>query len=115
MEARQSRAEKISSKRQWRRSRMCSGFVYIRKDEWRLASSIGGARRQRLLGGIPFEEIIDSIARQARIVFHKRSRSKGRTDFYRVEMILELDFQTVDLFHNSSSGYRGQYYDQINT
>jgi hypothetical protein len=92
---------------------MCSGFVYIRKNEWGLASSIGGARRQRLLGGIPFEEIIDSIARQARIVFHKRSRSKRRTGFYRVEMIMELDFQTVDLFHNSSCGYRAQYYGQM--
>jgi hypothetical protein len=94
---------------------MGSGFVCVPKDEWRLAPSIGGARRQRLLGGTPFEEIIDSIARRARIVFHKRSRSKRRTDFYRVEMIMKLNRRTVDLFHNSQCGYRAQYYNHIDT
>jgi hypothetical protein len=80
----------------------------VARNEWQLSTSC--ARREELLGGPTFEEIVTHIATNAQVVKHKRARSRDRPAYYRAEVCLELPAWIVDLFHNSAAGYRAQYY-----
>lgn len=89
---------------------MLISLARISPKEWCLGDAIRGRRRQQLLYGPGFASIVGHIAKQATILTHKRTRIKKYPGYYRVDITLLLDGKTVDLFHNSSAGYRAQYY-----
>ncbi|MBM4128141.1 MAG: hypothetical protein FJ247_12460 [Nitrospira sp.] len=82
----------------------------ISSKEWCLGETIHGRRRQQLLNGPGFANIVAYIAKQATILTHKRTKIRDYPGYYRVDITLQLDTKIVDLFHNSSAGYRAQYY-----
>lgn len=88
---------------------MITDFVRISEEEWCLTRGIDQRRRQRLLRDTTFEGIVDRITENATISFHKRERFDSQ-QIYRVLITLEMDAAIVDLFYNSVSGYRAQYY-----
>ncbi|MBH0199063.1 MAG: hypothetical protein HP497_06520 [Nitrospira sp.] len=89
---------------------MPTNLVRISPKKWCLGETIHGRRRRQLLYGPGFPSIVGHIAKQATILTHKRTRIKKYSGYYRVDITLLLDAKTVDLFHNSSAGYRAQYY-----
>ena len=50
------------------------------------------------------------ICKTVIIVAHKRGTIEDHRGYYRAEVTLKLNAATVDLFHNSATGYRAQYY-----
>lgn len=87
-----------------------------------------GHRKQMLLNGPGYEEIVQQIVQLSTLACLKREslkccrrkrncpcqkRMHKKEDcpkFFRVLVVLKVDASTVDLFHNSSSGYRAQFY-----
>lgn len=88
-------------------------FKNIPKAKWRLSDNITSSRRQRLLQGDSFEKIVDRMVREARIISLKRERCDEKKNYFRVAITIEINRETIDLFHNSSCGYRAQYYHGI--
>jgi hypothetical protein len=97
-------------KMQLNRGLMPASFARISSKEWCLGETIHGRRRQQLLYGPGFSNIVGVIAKQATILTHKRTKIKDYPGYYRVDITLQLDTKMVDQFHNSSAGYRAQYY-----
>ena len=85
-------------------------FVRVPSRDWCLDQAISGRRRQQLLRGRTFTNIVKDIAKHATILMHKRTRIKRHPEYYRADITLQLKANIVDLFHNSASGYRAQYY-----
>ncbi|HMQ04876.1 MAG TPA: hypothetical protein PKD26_13230 [Pyrinomonadaceae bacterium] len=96
-------------------------FGRVEPAEWKLESKIQGNRQLELLSGPPYEEIVERIVsemklasvRVPKITDCRVLRAHPETKYYRVEITIKVAARTVDLFHNSASGYRAQYY--INT
>jgi hypothetical protein len=105
---------------------MNTAFASITEHDWKLSERITDTRRERLLRGITFEEIVERIIREARLVRQQRehmgAKSKRRRssteekprklcrEWYRVVVEIAVSPATVDLFHSSRCGYRAQYY-----
>jgi hypothetical protein len=85
-------------------------FAWISPKEWCLGDAIHGRRRQQLLHGPGFASIVHHIAKRATIFTHKRTRIDDYPGYYRADITLRVDAKMVDLFHNSATGYRAQYY-----
>ncbi len=90
-------------------------FACVPRDQWILGKRIVGERRQRLLQGVSFEEIVNRIAKEASLSSYKPGQSDHCPGFHRVEIKLATSPKTVDLFHNSRCGYRAQYYLGVKT
>lgn len=87
-------------------------FARIGADEWRL--DVPSPRLEHLASST-FEDIVQLISAQMALGpvnrGHQCQQSReGPRDCYRPEIILVVAPLTVDLFHNSASGYRAQYY-----
>jgi hypothetical protein len=87
-----------------------SNFARVSEDEWLLDDGIDNDQKMRLLRGTTFERIVDRIVEEGTVASHKREKAKSKPNFFRIVLTLEVDALTVDLFHNSVSGYRAQYY-----
>jgi len=88
---------------------MSSAFNRVPDSEWILSDTLDNARRQRLLSGMTFEQIVCVIFGSLQIekcICEPHSSQAGS----RIVVTLKMDASTVDLFHNSASGYRAQYY-----
>lgn len=83
--------------------------------KWDLNDKISRRRRRRLLCGLGFVDIVQSIAKQASVLTHKRKMIRDFRGYYRAEVTLEMPAEIVDLFHNSATGYRAQYYSSVKT
>jgi hypothetical protein len=83
-------------------------FGRVSTKQWRLTLSKG--RRQRLLSGVSFKEIISRISREATLLDCGTERKQKRANYSRAWFTLKVRASTVDLFHNASTGYRAQYY-----
>ena len=79
-------------------------------NDWIIDRSVPPKRRLRLLEGPNFENIVLNICRNLTVCDHKRERHDTRKEFFRFLVVLRLDSRMVDQFHNSSSGYRAQYF-----
>jgi hypothetical protein len=89
-------------------------FGAVSPSVWKLRGDVRAARRQRLLQGPSYEEIVASIARETRLVFISRERLRRQPAYFRASITLHIkSSSTVDLFHNSARGYRAQYYRSI--
>jgi hypothetical protein len=77
---------------------------------WHLSPNIPSRRRRRLLFGPTFEQICERLVQEARVVKHGREESRIRPGFFRLWVRVRVHPHALDLFHNSSSGYRAQYY-----
>lgn len=94
-----------------------SNFECISINKWVLSNEIEKSRRQQLISGMPFEKIVERISKRAMVLSHRReklrSKLRSKPAYYRIVVELEMDSETVDLFHNSVCGYRAQYYHSI--
>src|SRR5688572_33286648 len=92
---------------------MKATFQRISSREWILGPYISSERRRQLLRGPTFHNIVRRICKTVRIVAHKRRNIDYHRSYYRAEVTLRLNAATVDLFHNSATGYRAQYYKAV--
>jgi len=90
-------------------------FKRIPSKDWRISSAIDGRRRRELLRGRSFANIVKAIAKHATVLTHKRARIDASPEYYRAEVTLHVKAMMVDLFHNSCTGYRAQYYHSAKT
>ena len=90
-----------------------SDFVCISRSKWILSNGIEKSRKQKLISGIAFEEIVERISKRAVVVSHRREKLPSNPQYYRIVIELKMDCETVDFFHNSVCGYRAQYYHSV--
>jgi hypothetical protein len=88
-------------------------FAAISEQEWIIASTIKRGRRRQLLHGPPFEVIIERIKNNMTFLTIKREVFNDCPNTYRFEIVIKLKPKIVDLFHNSASGYRAQYFNSV--
>jgi hypothetical protein len=89
-------------------------FARIAETEWLLHQRIKGKRRRFLVNSPPFEEILRGISTSACLVSYKRERHDVE-NWFRAKFTFRTDPLLVDLFHNSSTGYRAQFYRNAKT
>lgn len=89
-----------------------SSFGRVPQKEWVLSHQMTLRQKRRLRRQTTYEQIIARLARGVALHDHTRegAHSKGGGRFFRTHVTLRVDTATVDLFHNSPSGYRAQYY-----
>lgn len=85
-------------------------FVRVAREHWLVSQSVEACRIQRLCNAPSYEAVVAHVGKNASILFHKRERARKEPDFFRVVVRLNADATAIDLFHNSASGYRAQYY-----
>jgi len=87
-------------------------FVRVPRDEWRFDESVSGGRKDRLLNGPSYEQIIAQMVDESILISFRQEHAREREDpvFLRAVATLDVGTSAVDLFHNSASGYRAQYY-----
>jgi hypothetical protein len=83
-------------------------FVRVSSDEWQVDK--GGRTASALYSGPEFEEVVRLIASTAAVLEYRREGRRGRPSHNRVIVRFAVDTEKVNLFHNSASGYRAQYY-----
>jgi len=83
-------------------------FVSISQEDWRLSDDV-----DRQLPRIGFEQIVNRIVKEATLIDHARERARSRPRYFRALLTVGVDPLTVALFHNSSTGYRAQYYSSV--
>lgn len=85
-------------------------FARIDSSTWRIATEVEAERRFRLLSGPCFEDIVEGLSKGVARISLRRERCKDDRGYFRVNAIVQYSStETVDNFHNSSSGYRAQY------
>jgi hypothetical protein len=89
------------------------GSVSVDAEHWRLSERVTAKQRAQLLRGPSFEQIVERIASEMRLVALSRERARKNRLYFRAVLTIEVHASTVDLFHNSASGYRAQYYSSI--
>jgi hypothetical protein len=87
-----------------------SAFDVIGPEIWKLRADLSVGRRDLLLHGPSFETIVGTMADELKVVAVSRNRASANRSFFRATITLRLGSSTVDLFHNSATGYRAQYY-----
>lgn len=90
-------------------------FAHISSHEWRFSLGLDERRREALSRDIGFELIIGMIEGQALVASHGCERLPHDHHYRRAIVTLKLNSHTTDLFYNSASGYRAQYYQAIQT
>jgi hypothetical protein len=79
--------------------------------DWRITPGRWGPRRRPVENILPFDDIIDLIVAGAEECRYRSQRgcleAKGHT---RAEFVFAVPAHTYDLFFNSASGYRAQFY-----
>lgn len=88
-------------------------FPRVSPRHWRLSPSISAVRKRNLLSGRSFASIIRQILKQAVIHNHKTETIEKFRGYFRPVITLRVNSVTVDQFHNSSSGYRAQYFRSV--
>jgi hypothetical protein len=91
-----------------RRKTIPTVFGTVPSAEWHL-DILDEARKLRLLS-TPFQSIVDGIVRDAVLEIYPPDLDQQCRRLARVIIELKLPRETVDLFHNGSSGYRAQFY-----
>jgi hypothetical protein len=76
---------------------------------WNLSENLASSRRRLLISGPSFELIVERLVREMVIVRLVRERLKSDHKYFRASIMVQTTARTVDLFHNSASGYRAQY------
>lgn len=89
---------------------LAQGFACITRDEWELNQRIGRSRLEILSSSPPYESLIGILRKELNLVDMKRERAKGAPNFYRAIFVVEFKASTLDIFFNSATGYRAQYY-----
>lgn len=95
--------------------RSAKSFVSIPSSIWCLNGDMANSRKARLGSGVKFEEIVERILKRAAVDSHRREKLGSDPKYFRVVVVLKVDCETVDMFHNSASGYRAQYCHSVNT
>ena len=86
------------------------GFVRICETEWKLSQQLPPKRRRRLKNSPPYGQIVDGMVRQIALVRVARERSCKVPGYFLAVLTLRVRATALDLFYNSVSGYRAQYY-----
>lgn len=87
-----------------------SEFGRVSDCEWKLSSSMGKTRRERLYASDCYEVLLEKLLEEALVVGVKREWAHQQRVYRRVVLTLKVEPVDLDLFYNSPSGYRAQYY-----
>lgn len=86
-------------------------FAYVPENEWVISDAVKGQRRNNLLSSIDYKTIINRIITNiVEVSCLSPEKCRGMPDYKRARVKLITDKAIIDLFHNSNSGYRAQYY-----
>lgn len=85
-------------------------FVRLSKEAWNLSTQLATSRRRRLQCPPRYEHLVDGLLRQMSLVRVAREKSRDIPGYFRAVVILRVRASALDLFYNSASGYRAQYY-----
>ena len=85
-------------------------FVRVAPEEWNLSDQLPARRRRQLQSGPGYEQIVAKMVKEASLIDIRRERARGDAQFFRAVITIQVRPSTLDLFHNSASGYRAQYY-----
>ena len=86
-------------------------FQHVSPEDWLISSTADALRTKSLLCSPSFNSIVSLILSSIVSVKFARQRCKGDQNYFRIVATIECSsFAVVDMFHNSSSGYRAQYF-----
>lgn len=85
-------------------------FFRASPEDWKFGDSVQSGRVQRLHNSPSYEEILSRISKHGQVLFHKREQARDEPSYFRVVVRLNVKGVAIDLFHNSASGYRAQYF-----
>jgi hypothetical protein len=84
---------------------------YVEIPEWQFnALLVGHDRLERLSENVPFSEVVARVGGVRNINFSAEPGNREAKGWIRAAWVLEVTPELFDLFFNSSSGYRGQFY-----
>ncbi|MGF6904654.1 hypothetical protein [Paraburkholderia sp. GAS348] len=92
------------------RSRNSPNWQVVPEDEWTIDASIGSSRRIALLDGRGFDRILSDVLGSLEIVSIRYKPMENGEPEKRAVVTIRTCPEAVDQFHNSSSGYRAQFY-----
>ncbi len=88
-------------------------FHRVAEEEWEFVDGYRSCDKRRLLNGPPYEEIVAALCRRLELESVRWQKLKAGEDAHRVVIKLRSTVDAVTFFHNSSSGYRAQYWRSI--
>jgi len=97
-------------------------FSQVPREQWRFAKGFPASRRHHLQESPTYEEIVDGVLKAFEIerVFAETPNAKNlhsitarKAGVRRVVIRLKSDAWWIDLFHNSSGGYRAQFWHSV--
>lgn len=91
-------------------SKYVSEFGRVSDCEWKLSSNMDKSRRELLYASGCYEVLLEKLLEEATVVAVKRERARQLRIYRRVVLTLRVEPGVLDLFYNSPSGYRAQYY-----
>ncbi|MDR5740151.1 hypothetical protein [Caballeronia sp. LZ016] len=88
-------------------------FECVDPEVWRLNSTVSNERRNWLLAPPSFDGIFELLKHRLTLEQVIKQRATDDKTVSRVVVKLRTSARAIDLFHNSSSGYRAQYYTDV--
>lgn len=86
-------------------------FTRLSSVTWKISERVALPRRAVLLQSPPYAQLVQELVAQSKLDKVARERSRDAPDFFRAVVTLEVSSSVLDLFYNSASGYRAQYYE----
>ena len=88
-------------------------FIHLDDTEWCFSERVLASHKRRLLESPDFPELIEQISARLKIDCLKRNEKKDKKGYFRIIVTIKLPPKIVDLYFNSASGIRAQYYKSI--
>jgi len=82
-------------------------FARIPANVWQLRGGMTA------LANPEYARMMQRIAREAAVVGHRREKADSKRGYFRARVTLRCSSSAISLFHNSSAGYRAQYYSSM--
>jgi hypothetical protein len=77
---------------------------------WRLSDKTSQRGRDLLLEEITYQQIIEKMVTEARVIKVHRNVSMKYPGYFRASLTIRVSPESCALFHSGRSGYRAQYY-----
>lgn len=88
-----------------------SAFAQVSNNEWTLSKQIAASRRRQLQNPPSYEKLVEGLMHPMSLVKVAREESRDAPGYFRTVVVIKVQASSLDLFYNSASGYRAQYYE----